>query len=679
MDLSFLTDDELIALKQNDLTKISDESLLKLKQQNFDLKTLTASPKQPVKENNSGGFLSNLLRKVSPLNLVERAKFGFGNPQGILENLKSRGIDAEYRDGELYIGKGESARQADPSGLRTLLEAAFPPAAAYTAYENLDSQKRSENAERLLRDVKDIPADIAESPSDIMNAGMTTLGGLGGAAITGPLAPLGAVGGGAAGGGASEKLKQAVGEGLGVYKTSDEFLTPEVKREAAYGALSEVPGALVQTGKAFLKKGAEKLLDYKIPQRLYAGAARLPKDELDVAETLLKEGVTGSRAKLKDISSDQLKNIGAELRAKLSGKEANYDEIVSKIKNFESQFASGEVEGAKSALANVLDDFGKLFSQKEIPGGTMQRPSFEDFKTSILGKQTENPSKTKVFVSDPSKASEEDLLDYSLNKIISSDVPPNVRIKRTAGGFPVKSSPVYSEVRLEGRNLPVGRDIPEEFLKEPSQPRVFTPSDSPKVIDEYIPDATDEDLLRLYLQKYPNENLSLPPIKSAPQIDLADLNFEKSKLASSARKIYDNPDALAQANRKAQKQVADASRRVIEEKVPDIRPVNQRYHAYDVLNESMDNLLQQNIKTPFNLGLSDLAVGGGVGALDPATGVGAVAAKKLLESTAGGTNTAAFLYKLLNAAPKSGYKPSLSQPFLQLLLRNEFNNENLSQ
>lgn len=443
-----------------------------------------------------------------------------------------------------------------------------------------------------------------------------------------------------------------------------------------FGLAAAIPTVL-QGGKVAVKGIADAGLKYKVPQRMYASATGMGKEFAEnpqMVETLLKDNVVGSKMAIKGMADKELKNVGDQLRSMLTGKEANYDDIVKRIGDFESQFASGERAGADRALKKVLDEFKGLFKEQASPSmnGVMQRPSYDEFKSSIINKFGGSP-KAKAYVTDASKASEEDVLDYYLGKIQSAQNAPNVIIRRSAGGSNLKTSPYYSETIKEGRATPFGRDLPESFFPKAPRPRNYTPANSQNVVDDFVPQPTEEDILRLYAQQYPDEfiKLAASPGKVSRTMDLADLNFEKSRLANAASKLYRNPDMKAQSLSKAQKQVADATRAEIEHIAPEVMELNQRYHTYDALNNSIENALEREYARPIGrLSLSDMGVGGSAAAAGggPA-GLGAIAAKKGIETTGAQTRMASFLYNLLNKGPKTGFQsmPATTAGIMELL------------
>lgn len=670
MDLSALTDEELKALSQGDYTKLSDKALKSINDQRIAatggdrVSSMTMgdlvsgnTPEQPQKRNVS--YLAQLL-----------GRYGNSLTAGLV-NPVSAGIST-------VIGKGLQA-----AGV-------IPEKSTSDTYHQIST--RQKERDRQWQD--DNP--IVAGATDI--AGLVTPGG--------GFSQAGRIGQGVA---SALKLEQVgktakeiqigkkVLEGLvrgGVTNTlygqvNTDADTPLDER-AVKGVLDFVIGGVPDAGISGTFAGgakiADKLVEARIPQRLYAGAVGLGKEGAkhpEMIDTLIKEGAVGSKDKLQSLSAQKLKEIGAELRAKLTGKEANYDDIMSQISDFENKFASGERESASNALNKVMGEFKGLFKDKtdDAAMGVMQRPSYEEFKQVFLKKF--GVPKADAYVQEESHATANQILNYIHKRDPLTNPSKKIGktiIRRTAGGYPVKQSPFYSESRIEVPQVQLR--VPEKLTPpqlHPSPERVVAQKSN--IITKHIPNPTKDDLYRLYLQQFPEETISLAatPGKTSKMIDLADLNFEKSRLANSSRRLYENPDLNAQATKKAQQTVADASRRVIEDAAPEVSGLNQRYHAYDALHDAIEQTAIREASKPLTrVGLSDIGLGGAsTAAAGPAAGVGAVALKRGLESTTAQTNIASFLYKLLNRAKDAQIKSVY--PFAGVVdqaVRNYDNNSN---
>jgi hypothetical protein len=68
------------------------------------------------------------------------------------------------------------------------------------------------------------------------------------------------------------------------------------------------------------------------------------------------------------------------------------------------------------------------------------------------------------------------------------------------------------------------------------------------------------------------------------------LNVEKSMQGKEAMRVYESEGQKGTAKQFSQKEMADYLRGIIEKEVPEVRPLNQRYHAYDVLEEGLQKM-----------------------------------------------------------------------------------------
>lgn len=375
------------------------------------------SRQEPAEQPKS--YLSGLLNKGEAFPPSERARLSFGNPEGVLNYLKQQGVPAEYRDGELYIGEGDKAYPLDPNGFRTLVEA-FPPIGAYNSIKDLIQGTSESSNRRRIQDLLDIPSDIAEAGPDALNTLLTTISTAGG--------PLRMVGGGALGGFAAEKAKEGIGAPLGVYKADGGYVTPESMQATTIGGLSSVPSAALRAGQG-ISQAVSKL---NIPQRLFSSATGMGKELAKNPEgvnLLLSERVSGNANDLTKLSDQQLKQIGDELKGMFAGKEADYEDIVGRIGSFENQFASGNREGARSAMRDVLDEFKSLFKSPDDPqvlGGAAKQGSaglsdltFEKSKLARAGRRGyENPD-----VNISNKASAQKELADTIRPVVEERAP----------------------------------------------------------------------------------------------------------------------------------------------------------------------------------------------------------------------------------------------------------------
>lgn len=661
-------------IPESDHDHVEPGKNFKPQKSSFDIDSFLSTPtEQPQNDPNQGLFKDNSLA-ISPLSIEERAKLGFGNQVGSLDYLKSKGQDAEYRDGGLYVGKGDAAVPADPSGFRTFGRANPLVNTIYSAMDLLEGpESASKNARRLLRDLKDLPSDIAEIPSDLVNMATTTGGAYGGAALgalTGPAAPAAVTVlsglGGALGGIVSEKIKNPIGKALGVYK-SDEFFDPDTQSAALWGGIGGALPALFQGGKAGVAKGSEKmkglLKENKIPERLYGQATGLSDtifDNPEITQTLLKKGVVPKFGQgigsLQDVAEASKKTIGSKMNEALAGKTVSPDDVLPRLPNaskFSDDFAAGSAEAAEGSANKVLDELKNRLIRKEIqeiPGGVMKRPDYGLFREEFLRKNLPRDSGlAKAFVSNPEEANLDDILDYYLSR--PSKQSNIAAINRSAGGYPASQSPIFSE-KIVPKRIPkqYGEEfLPKDLLKKDFVPkRVFTPESSPNVIDDLTPTPTEEDILRLFQQQYPEEAIALPgkTVEKTLPIDLSRLNREKQLLGKEASRVFESEGLKGTARQKAQKQASDVLRRVVEEQVPEMRALNQDYHVFDELGEGLEKVLSKDFKriplieeAPFKSRFAEIALG----------------------ATKGGkARNAARLFRFANSpTPEANLKPSL--------------------
>lgn len=469
MDLSALTTEELMALQQGDYSKLSDKAL----------NALQSSSKPSDSKKRDISFLSQLL-----------GRFGNSATAGLV-NPVAAGLSSVIDEGLQAIG--------------TIPERSIGE--AYDYYSGLqkerDKQFQSENpASAMTADILGLlaPGGAFSQAAKVGQKGATAL-------------KLGSKGAGILSKAAEGLVRGGVGNALygQVASDIDTPLKDRFLKAVIDFAIGGAPDAAISGGTRTISKIAEKGLDANIPQRIYASATGLGKEGAknpEMVTRLIEEGATGSKKSLSELSAQRVKEIGDELRSVLTGKEANYDDIVSQIQNFENNFASGEREGAKNALSKVLNEFEGLF------------------------KSGDDGAKT---------------------------------------------------------------------------------------------------------------------------INLSDLNFEKSRLANSAKRLYDNPDLNTQALKKAQKEIADASRSVVYDQAPEAADLLNRYHAYDALGDSIAQISEKQAAKPLTtMSMSDIGTGAaGAGALGLEGGVTALAVKKALETTPVQTKAASFLYNLLNKAKRA--------------------------
>lgn len=115
-------------------------------------------------------------------------------------------------------------------------------------------------------------------------------------------------------------------------------------------------------------------------------------------------------------------------------------------------------------------------------------------------------------------------------------------------------------------------------------------------------------------------NLNIQTQQIAP---LADLNAQKTVLASRGAKLYDNPDAKISAIGRAQKAYADAIRNTVRSKVAnpkELDDLNQKYYQYSSLGGGLGDLELNADKTGININpldpkgtITDLVTGGTAG------------------------------------------------------------------
>jgi len=829
MDLNKLTNEELMAIKNGEFSKLSNETLKSLSADARLPNQSSNSEPLPKKDDSILGRIKGQIEErsqMSPvdagLDAVKNATFPWKNAYPVIDALA--GTDLRHT-GEGKTSTGEKVKPRGASYLANLLarygnsltaNLVNPVAAGVSSVVDEGLQAADVIPERSIGEAykyytkaqKDRAAQFQKDyPSDATTAdiaGLVTPGGaMSQAAKVGQKAATAAKLGGAGAGILSKAAEGLVRGGVAnaLYgQVAADGNTPLADRGINAGidfAAGGLPDAALSGGARTISKASEYLSDKKIPQKIYSWATGLGKEggkNTDMVDILLKEGAVGSKDTLESLSAQRVKEIGGQLRSALSGKEANYDQIVSQIKNFEDSFASGERETAKNALSKVMGEFEGLFKSKApVPSGIMLRPDYADFKADFLKKnvpnkgpnvyapyvkiedeiigklrshdfdnnpndvyglriidsndapkigdklrestvfvdgnptdqtlggtstiginlenakeafkniesyfgdhlalvkgervgwgedigeeilknpevvsvfkrkdflkqkgaplsETKNVTRNKgpnVYAQNAEPASVEDMVDFYLGKLDQSGSPTapsgKVTVTRSAGGYPVNKTPIYSETRNVGRDLPAGMDLPENFFPKEAPPVEVVPP-RPNLISEAPVVPTEDDIYRMYLQQYPDESIALAASEGGPKtINLADLNFEKSRLANSAKRLYDNPDLGAQATKRAQKEIADISRSVIEDQAPEVRDLNQRYHAYDALNDALTRASEKEFAQPMTkVGLADL----GAGAVG---GIPAVAAKRGLESTRAQTNIASFLFNLLNKGKK---------------------------
>lgn len=618
--------------------------------------------------------------QTSPLTVAQRAKFGFGNPKGILENLKGDGVKANYQDGELMV----DGKPADPNNLGAYLRGMNPLTSLYdTAY------KPFFKGENPMQDaVKDLPSDFAELPADALNMMLTTQGGMAGATagmLTGPaasvLAPAGMIAGSGAGGFAAEKAKQGIGEMLGVYKTSDDYITPEAGDAALWSAGSAVLPAGLQYGKGALRGLANLGKRLKLPQRVFSGATGMGSEFVDdpqVIDTLLREGASGSRQKLISDSSQKMKGVyGPQIDEILKAHpDVSLDDVLNRMQM--PRVESGSRATAKTAVDDVLDEFKALFNTQteEVVGGVMKRPSYDQFKNDFLERHGKRQLVEESVSAAPAGVMRRPSFDEYKAQISSKVEPPvnpsngdllKEQIQSMKAVQQSKASPQPSEedfLRL------YQQAFPEETIPLAGTGKVTKTTKSP------LP--TEEDISRLYAQSFPNEEIPLATLgqRTSKTLPLTDLREEVTRLSNAASSIYDNPDVKAQLAAKAKKSLADAGRSAMYAGVGDdaelLRPAMQSYHSWSALRDAMEKKTKQAANRPMaTVGLADMGVGGGAAlAAGGPAGLAAVAAKRGLETTAAQTKIASWLNTLVNKG--SGLSKGINampktQAFIQLL------------
>lgn len=632
--------------------------------------------------------------KSEPVGAMDRAKLGFGNTAGSLEYLKSKGMTPEYQNGELMTGQGTGKAPVDPNGMMTFLESIFPSQMGVYAgaKQMLDPTTEAKSrVERWLRDAKDLPTDLAEVPSDILNMAASTLGASGGAylggaagGLTGPLAPAavpllagaGSVAGAATGGLGSEKLKQKIGEELGTYKTDGEFFTPESLASARNSAIAQTIPALLQYGKMAKQGAGDVLRYYKVPEKLYGQGTGLLDDfakDPEMASYLLKNGMTGARENLKGMADRAGNWKLAELDNELSNaKDISFDSFKKTVGKYIEQPNGIDEKAFNKTLERAFESFKKArFNEvsKQIPNPMAGQPvdlPDETYLKKIYEKQWPKdkinlemaPYKTEKLV--PNKRP-------SFEEFKASVVDPLQQADKETGSIGslvvAKAANNPTETATENALL---KAYEEMYPAEKTISKVFpAPKGQMKApsFDEWKKTFVDE-----YIRKNsPKEFITETDLK----IPALALNEEKRALQAAAEsKFGDNSyDTSLKGIKKA---FSQAAREEVEKSVDDptkIASINKEIYYNKALAKALAEKTQTEAEKPMFTGM-DAVVGAGAGGVP-------LVAKKVIENvpknTYAMTKTASFLYKLLNNpgskwAEERGFQAMpKTQTFLQAL------------
>ena len=607
------------------------------------------------------GFLQKLLSRVetSALSPFERARISAGNRDGILDYLKNKGRAAEFKDGELFV----DGKPADPDGLKSLLSLTIP-GLALNAINGAMGREVKSPIEDIASLAIDSASDVYEAPSallDMIGPGMGSAAGTTLGLATGPAAavtsPALATILGGAGGFASEKMKQAIGERLGVYKTGGDYVTPEAENAGIVGAVSSYLPAQLEGLRGTGEWVSRKALEHKIPQRMYASSTGMKKELMENPERidrLMADDVTAW-------TEESLKRKGFELGAAqkealkkelASADDISEDQIRATLKKYLPTPAPGNIKQHNDAIDDVVREFSEQPIWQEttskIPSGTDDFVAPDD---AILRKAYEDQYGGKGKINLPMRR-------YKDTKTVPAKRPSFEEFKAEISQNSDDAIP-FAE-RVLAKKKPDASRADEEALRRFYEEHYPATKEVTKVYplpEGSVKTPTFEEWKAEQVAKYqkghPTQSFKTIKNKVASALDL---NEQKRVLQKAAAPRF-GEDGYNVSKKDVQRALSSSIREEIEKAGGDkskIAEINKKIADYFSLAKSVEAHQAANIGKPLISGAD--AVTAGLG------GPGAVATKTLLSSIPGsvafGTKGGSFLGKLLKKGasirPESG-------------------------
>lgn len=197
-------------------------------------------------------------QQESPVSLIDRARYGFGNEEGMIADLKTKFpiVTKDEQSGAVLVGSNpRNLTPVDPDGFFN----------------------------DFMGELADAVGMVPVIASQIAGAALGSAGG-----------PAGTIVGGGLGAGVGEGIKQGFGESMGVYKAKVEEKVTDALISTAFGASGEALGQALKVGGQVIKPQIAKLMDRGVqasanPNRTLQAIAKGFKvtagvDEKDVVE-----------------------------------------------------------------------------------------------------------------------------------------------------------------------------------------------------------------------------------------------------------------------------------------------------------------------------------------------------------------------------------------------------------
>jgi len=534
----------------------------------------------------------------SPLGLMDRYRASFGNNEGIVQDLKNKGLNAEIKDGEVYV----DGRPIDPDSMPGLLALSTP------IQDPTDQQGNFKEIQQFLGD---LGGDIMAAPA----------GAIGSIPIVGT------------------KLKQKLGEGMGTYKdTGEGFINQEMINNlpADLGALLLGPLAKgLTSGRNAMTKVANKIMP-ELPEKMWARGANLGEMMGSTKEEIAKK-VQGTATeapryiqKIRTVmkrnypqKADALLNaaekdrliVGAEKNARLEKiPDINMDQVEANVRSAKipDKVTAGSRKNARKKVNNALDEIKANSTQEESGGFEMRNSDFPDYDTwkNNLDEKFLSRKKTSGSVSTgkPSKATENDVLGYKLDQAADRQVnrnPESVKgssdIVTKKGGVNTRKPPAKIQTKPQVGSKYELDSYPKKEVEGSKVKSGKIQSDAGKGKDYYRKPTEDELKLMYESEKNASEKQVYEgPKKVTNKISAKNLEEEKTKFSKQA---YSKSQLKKTDSATRNKELADKMREEVynaDEMVSDggrkLKDINLEYDPLRATTEAMQKKINLSEK-----------------------------------------------------------------------------------